>query len=41
MKTISLSHLYGGVEVAVRKIILVKYDPTLIVVSTLLSSQYP
>ena len=34
MKTISLSHLYSSVEIAVRKIILVKYDPTLIVVST-------
>ena len=32
MKTISLSHLYGRIEIAVSKIVLIEYDPTLIII---------
>ena len=32
MKAISLSHLYGSIEIAVSKIIFIEYDPALIII---------
>ena len=32
MKPISLSHLYGIVEIAVRKVILIEYNPALVII---------